>query len=201
MTAAGESIFSLTPEEAEAERPSLTIEPGERARRWVVRTARTRIELETPLEADEPARVISIDHAPPPGLSGGERPSCEAEAKGGSDAGAPAPSLRERMRAFSRAARSLITEGPAPEEVIAARLVICTGRTPGGEEVAPPCPSLAVTPTGRYCGACGCWRWRLARLDPDDPADLTTSKLAFPALRCPRDRFFEAAGRRASGRR
>lgn len=49
------------------------------------------------------------------------------------------------------------------------------------------CPNLRITPSGAFCGACGCGENSLARLDHP-----TRSKLLYPFLRCPAGRF-EAA--------
>jgi len=88
--------------------------------------------------------------------------------------------LWEKATAFAANAvefANVVTSGEADEAIIAARLESCRS-----------CPKLDRAEDGKeYCGACGCGRWPLARLD---------RKLAWKALTCPlaRPGFANAGG-------
>lgn len=89
-----------------------------------------------------------------------------------------------------------LVEGDAPDETIRYRLTVCTGFDEHGKPVGARCPKCVRGKDGAdYCGSCGCAEWKRARLTPEG-GDLSTSKLAFPALVCPLGRFKAVRGRR-----
>lgn len=97
----------------------------------------------------------------------------------------------DKIKSFVKAFTSKAIHGPAAYEVINQRHIACYGTTLSGKYVHQPCPSLHSDPvTGHdYCKACGCGKWKKARLNPQKSDDWTTSKLAYPSLTCPRGRF------------
>lgn len=80
---------------------------------------------------------------------------------------------------FIRSSFSLLKSGPAPDSIVQIRRRSCFG-----DDETPPCPSLSVQNGKKYCGACGCPRLPMARLDTEKEI----SKLHYPYLECPLER-------------
>lgn len=74
--------------------------------------------------------------------------------------------LLVRARAFLRAIWSFLRKGDAPLALHDARMAACLA-----------CPHLDLTPTGLFCGACGC---------PRSPFSDLRTKWRLRDLACPR---------------
>ena len=103
-----------------------------------------------------------------------------------------------KIKSFAKAVASKLLEGPASDHDINHRWSCCFGVTIEGEKVSEPCRSLYQDGDNYYCRSCGCGSHKRAQLNPRKPGDYTTSKLAYPDLRCPLGKFSPVKGRKKS---
>ncbi len=101
-------------------------------------------------------------------------------------------------RKFLKAVKSKTLEGPVRLKVLEFRHQCCHGVTINGEYVSEPCPARYEAESGGvFCNSCGCAEWKFADISVD-PARPTRSKLAYPDLECPRNRFSPVRGERVT---
>ena len=104
-------------------------------------------------------------------------------------------SMWSKAGSFLAAVKSKAFEGAVSLAVLDHRHQCCHGTTLAGMRVNTPCTARFEHEGHAYCKSCGCGEWKLARLDA--PADNPTeSKLAFPDLTCPLNRFGPMPGAR-----
>ena len=101
---------------------------------------------------------------------------------------------------LGKAVASKAIEGPVSGAKLDFRVQCCFGETMGGERINEPCPEMVTKGGNNYCRSCGCGtKGKLARLNPQIPGEWNTSKLAYPYLNCPLNRFGPVNGSRRDG--
>jgi len=104
-----------------------------------------------------------------------------------------------KMRLFAKASISKFIEGPVSLPVLDHRHQCCHGVNLAGEKVSEPCTAKYATDSGVFCKTCGCPEYSMADISVNHHKP-PKSKLAFPALECPMNKFSTVSGRRREAR-
>jgi len=96
----------------------------------------------------------------------------------------------DKVGSFGAAVASKAIQGPVTGAAMDFRRQCCFGVGSDGVRVSNPCSALITKGRNSYCKSCGCGTMNpLARLNPRREGDWDTSKLAYPDLPCPKDKF------------